>query len=170
LLTTGELEDMHLPPVDCVDGSCRNVTHCRNGKWEDLSAELLVRQLGSVLCRIEVPAVAVELATKSAKDHDYVLVVLNGPVALSDGDLDWLGLGWVRDVDDLPLHVEIVQRCLHIEPLNDVEVLLVLVADSAEDEDKFAVEFAAGMVVASMSEVAELGPRVLGSVIDLNFL
>ena len=117
-------------------------------------------QLGSVILGIEVPAVAVELATKSTQNHYRVLVILDGSIALSNWDLDWLGLGWVRNVDDLPLNIEIVQRCLHIEPFNDVEVLLVLVADSAKDKCKLAVEFTAGMVVTSMSQVAELGPRV----------
>ena len=122
-------------------------------------------QLGSVILGIEVPAVAVELATKSTQNHYRVLVILDSSIALSDWDLDWLGLGWVRDVDDLPLHIEIVQRCLHIEPLNDVEVLLVLVADTTKDKCKLAVELTAGMVVASMSQVAELGPRVHPSVV-----
>jgi len=167
-LSFRKLQDLHCLPIDSVNYLALQITQSRHCKWEAFSTKLCSRGLQCVFIGIEVPTVRKEFASKSSHDHNSIFVGLDSSISLPDWNVDSSRLWWVHTVNYFPLYVEIVERCIDIEFLNNVEVLFVLISNSTENIDKLAIEFTTWMIVTTMSQVGKLWPLILISIIDLH--
>jgi hypothetical protein len=108
---------------------------------------------------IEHKGIFQELATEASKDEDLLLTHLGYSETLSACE------ALLLEADNFPVFLVLV-----IILLNDVDVLLCLIGDAAEDIDKSVLEAATCMIVSAFIQVWDLKPYIQIIVVLLTLL
>ena len=165
-----EIKHLHGFPINGVNFSLTDITHSWDSEWEAFSVKLHRWLLQDICVGIEVPRVTEESSAKPSQNNDRISVSLASSISLTWWDRDRSRLWRISAVNDLPLHVKVVKRCLDIKSLNIVEVLFVLILNSTEDIYILSIELATWVIVTTIAHISKLGPLVLYDVKKLNFV